>query len=76
MGKIEIEQIGNKLKLFGLIGELADRIQNQIPTRTNTRDAVYRAFREVDSTTEYMKFIRIAGKQLLAEKNIIEVQVA
>lgn len=71
MEKFEIKEIGGKLKLYGLVSELADRIQAQIPTRTNTRDAVYRAFRDTDSETEYMRYIRIAGKKLLEEKNLL-----
>lgn len=64
----EIKEVGRLLKIHRLMDELTSRIQNQVPGRTGVKDSVYRAFRDADTNTEYMAFIRHTAKQLLCER--------
>lgn len=64
----EIKEVGRLLKLHRLVDELVERIEKQLPTRDAVKDGVYRAFRNPDSKTEYMAFIRHEAKQFLKEK--------
>ena len=68
MEETEIKEIGRLLKLHRLIDELSYRVQARIPTRTGVKDSVYRAFRDTDTHTEYMAFIRKEANKLLREK--------
>lgn len=68
MQSTEIKEIGQLLKIHRLVDPLAERIQKLIPTRTGVKDSVYRAFRDADTHTDYMNFIRKEGMRLLKEK--------
>lgn len=68
MEATEIKEVGRLLKIHRLVDGLAERIQEKVPTRTGVKDSVYRAFRDVDTETEYMAFIRTEAKRFLQEK--------
>lgn len=76
MGETEIKEIGRLIKIYRLTSELAERIQRLVPTRSGVKDSVYRAFRDTDTDTEYMAFIRQEGKRLLKEKGYVTADVA
>lgn len=75
MRETEIKEIGRLLRLNSLIDDLTERVQGKLRRESNLRDSVYRAFRNTDTDTELMQFIRDEGRQLLAEKQLLPAEL-
>lgn len=71
---MEVQEIGRQLKVMRLMSTLHRRVSAVRPTLSF--DTVYRAFSQVECTSELLEVIREEGKRLLSEVNTVSMPEA